>query len=366
MSRAPEGAAPRVSLTAGEIAELVGGRLEGTGDARLTGVAPLRQAGPDELGLLATRRYLRDLPSTGAGALLVSAELADDVGRRGGPGTRIVVEDAHRALTTLLERFHPEPEEETGVHPTAVLGRGVELGRRVRIGPYAVLECGVAVEDGVRIGAHCVVGRGSRIGRGSVLHPHVVVYPGSTLGERVILHAGVRVGADGFGYVEVDGEHRKVPQVGTCEIEDDVEIGANCTLDRGSIGRTVVGRGTKLDNLVHVGHNVEIGPRSLLVAQVGIAGSSRLGEGVVCGGQSGVGGHVEVGDGARLGARAGAVKDVDPGATVSGFPARDHRTFLKGTAMLMRLPELERRLRELERAVEPSGDAGGGEGGSPG
>jgi len=347
---------PAATLTTDEAAELVGGRLEGDPELVLEGVAPLAQAGPRELGLLAARRYLRDLSRTEAGALLVSEGLADEASGDDAPRTRVVVDDAHEALPTLLERFHPPPPRPTGVHRTAVLGHGVSLGRGVHVGPYAVLEAGVEVGDDVRIGAHCVVGEGSRIGGESVLHPHVVLYPGSRLGRRVVLHAGVRVGVDGYGYVQVDGTHRKVPQVGSCVIEDDVEIGANCTLDRGSIGRTVVGRGSKLDNLVHVGHNVELGPRCLLVAQVGIAGSSRLGEGVVCGGQSGVGGHVEVGDGARISARGGAVRDVEAGATVSGFPARDHRTFLRGTARLMRLPDLERRVRELERAVSSRAD----------
>lgn len=363
MTPVPEGSRYAVTITAGEAAELVGGRLEGDRDLLLEDVAPLAQAGPGELGLLAARRYLSDLSSTEAGALLVSEELAEEAARDDAPTTRVVVDDAHRALPALLERFHPAPDRPGGVHPTAVLGAGVSLGSGVCVGPYAVLEAGVEVGDDARIGAHAVVGEGSRVGSESVLHPHVVLYPGTRIGRRVVLHAGVRVGVDGYGYVQEDGTHRKVPQVGICVVEDDVEIGANCTLDRGSIGRTVVGRGSKLDNLVHVGHNVELGPRCLLVAQVGIAGSSRLGEGVVCGGQSGVGGHVEVGDGARISARGGAVRNVEAGATVSGFPARDHRTFLRGTARLMKLPDLERRVRELERAVSRSGD---GEGAGPG
>lgn len=350
-------------LRAGDAAELVNGRLRGDPDRTIRGVAPIVQAGPEELGLLASRRYLRYLSGSSAGALLVSEDLEKAVSEDdASPETRIVVEDAHRALVPLLRRLHPAEPEAVGIHPTAVLGSGVTLGRDVCIGPYSVIGDGAVLGDEIRIGAHVTVGRDCRIGAGSVLHPQVVLYPETVLGERVILHAGVRIGVDGFGYTTVDGEHRKIPQVGACVIEDDVEIGANCTLDRGSIGRTVVRRGTKLDNLVHLGHNVEVGERSMLVAQVGIAGSTRMGREVVCGGQSGVVGHVEIGDGARIGAQAGVIGDVEEGRTVSGFPARDHREFLRGMAMVMKLPELRARVRELERRLDDRQDRADGEG----
>lgn len=347
------------SLTAGEAAELVDGELRGPADVVLRGLAPLDQAGPDDLGLLAMRRYLDDASRTRAGGLLVARELAAGVeARDGAPATRIVVDDPHRALPALLERFHPPRAPEPGVHPTAVLAPGVRLGPEVSVGPYAVVEEDAVLEEGVRLGPHVVVGRGARVGAGSVLHPHAVLYPGTVLGERVMLHAGVAVGVDGFGYVQVDGEHHKVPQVGRCVVENDVEIGANSTLDRGSIGETAVGPGTKLDNLVHLGHNVRIGRASILVAQVGVAGSSRLGDGVMCGGQSGVAGHLRVGDGARLAAQAGVTRDVDEGTTVAGFPARERREFFKGQALLGKLPELQDRIQALEaRLAAREGEA---------
>lgn len=348
-----DGFAPGSPLTTREAAEMIDGELRGADDVVLRDVAPIDEAGPDELGLLAMRRYLDNLSETRAAALLVARNLAAAaVERDGGPGVHIVVPDPRRALPVLLRHFHPPRPVEPGVHATAVLGRGVELGEGVTVEAYAVLGEEVVVGDGARVGPHAVVGRGVRVGAGAVLHPHVVVYPGSALGERVVLHAGVAVGVDGFGYVTGEGEHRKTPQVGRCVIEDDVEIGANCTVDRGSIGETVVARGAKLDNLVHVGHNVRIGRGSILVAQVGIAGSSRLGEGVQCGGQSGVAGHLEVGDGARLAARAGVLRNVEPGATVAGFPARDRREFLKGQALVGKLPELRERVRTLESRVD--------------
>lgn len=340
-------------LDAGEIARLVGGRLDGDPSVRVRDVAPLDQAADDELGLLAGKRYLDRVADTRAGALLVAEELAPEAEAvDGGPPTLVVVDDPYRALPPLLERFHPPRRVEAGVHPTASIGPGVQLADDVTVGPYAVLEAGVIVEEACRLGPHVVAGRGSRIGAGSVLHPHVVLYPGSVLGERVVLHAGVRIGVDGFGYVTVDGEHRKIPQVGSCVVGDDVEIGANATVDRGSIGTTEIGRGVKLDNLVQVGHNVRVGERSILAAQVGIAGSARLGRGIQCGGQAGLAGHIEVGDEARIGGQAGVIGDLEAGATVSGYPARDHRRYLRGMSGVMRLPELRRAVRDLERRLE--------------
>lgn len=336
------------SLSLDEVAALTGGRVEGEPDIRIRGVAPVHDAGPHDLALLADRKYLKHLEERLPGAVLVSEELAAEAGA---VPARVVVEDPHRALVPLLERLHPAPEPSPGVHPTAVLGRGVRLGADVTVGPYAVLGDGTTVGDRVRIGAHAVVGEGCTIGNGSILHPHVVLYAGATLGERVILHAGVRIGVDGFGYVFTGDEHRKVPQVGTCVVGDDVEIGANTTVDRGSIGRTEIGSGSKLDNLVQVGHNVRMGPLCVVVAQTGVAGSTRLGRGVVCGGQVGIGGHAEVGDGARLAARAGVIGDVPPGETWSGYPARPHAEAIRASALTFKLPELVRRIRALERRV---------------
>lgn len=343
---------PRATLA--EVASLVGGRVLGDPGTVVSDLVPLAEAGPGQLGFLADRRYLKHLSGKDGVAVLVAESLVPLLVGEGPPG--VAVQEPHRALATLVAHFHPTSPPEPGIHPTAVLGRGVVLGERAHVGPYAVVEEGARIGDDVVLGAHSVVGRGARIGAGCVLHPHAVLYPGTILGERVILHAGARVGVDGFGYVFQEGAHRKVPQVGGCVLGDDVEVGANACIDRGSIGRTVVGAGSKLDNLVHVAHNVSIGPRSLLVAQVGIAGSSRVGEGAVLGGQVGVSGHLEIGAGARLGAQAGVIGDVAPGETVSGYPARPHREYLQAMAALFRLPgmrrELEDRIRVLEDRLE--------------
>lgn len=340
-----------------EVASLTGGRVVGDTGVRIRDVVPLHEAGAGDLALLADRRYVKHLDDASPAAVLVSEELEEAAGK---VAARVVVADPHRALIPLLERLHPAPEPRPAVHATAVLERGVRLGAGVTVGPYAVLEADVEIGDRVRIGAHAVVGERSRIGTDSVLHPHVVLYPGTILGERVILHAGARVGVDGFGYVFAGEGHRKIPQVGGCVVGDDVEIGANTTVDRGSIGRTEVGRGTKIDNLVQLGHNVRVGPSCVLAAQTGVAGSTRLGEGVMCGGQVGIGGHLEVGDGARLAGQAGVIGDVPPGETYSGYPARPHAETLRASALTFKLPGLVRRVRALEGRADGTGDDGQG------
>jgi UDP-3-O-[3-hydroxymyristoyl] glucosamine N-acyltransferase len=237
------------------------------------------------------------------------------------------------------------------VHPTAVIGPGTRLGADVTVGPFAVVGRNCLIGDRARIGAHAVAGDDCTIGDDAVLHPHVTLYPRVRVGARSILHTGVRAGVDGFGYTQVDGEHRKVPQVGGCTIGADVEIGANTTIDRGSVGSTEIGDGVKIDNLVHIAHNVRIGDLSIIVAEVGIAGSTTIGKGVTLAGQAGVPGHTTIGDGATIAAQAGVFGAVPPGETWSGYPARPHREALRSQAGLARLPRILTRIRALERAV---------------
>jgi UDP-3-O-[3-hydroxymyristoyl] glucosamine N-acyltransferase len=338
---------PDTQLTLARVAELTGGRLEGDGSRRVAAVVPAAEAGEEDLAFLAARRYAAAARGSGAGAFLVSKELEDHVSDR----PRVVVTDGHRALQALLTALHPVEPPEAGVHPTAVLGRRVRLGEGVRIDPYVVLGDDAVVGDGSHLGAHVVLGDGSTVGAGCVLHPHVVLYPGTVVGDRVVLHAGARLGVDGFGWAEVDGVPRKVPQVGGCRVGDDVEVGANSTVDRGSIGSTVVEPHAKLDNLVHLAHNVRLGSGSLLAALVGIAGSTQVGRGVLMGGQAGVINHLRIGDGARIAAAAKVLRDVEAGEVASGHPARPNREYLRKQAHLSRLPRLVARLEELEERL---------------
>ena len=335
-------------MKASAIAQAVKGRLEGGSDPDLTGAAPLDHAAPTDLTLLSSPRYVGEAEATSAGAVLVTEDLSARV-REGLP--RIVVRDVHTALAVLLPLLYPRPRHTAGVHPTAVIEPGVELGESVSIGAHVVVGAGSRIGDRVVIGAHTVIGRLCRIDADAYLHAHVTLYEGVVVGARTILHSGVRAGVDGFGYSHADGRHTKVPQVGRCMIGADVEIGANSCIDRGSIGSTVIGAGCKIDNLVHIAHNVQLGEHCIVVAQVGVAGSTRAGKYVTFGGQAGINGHITIGDGATIAAQAGVFGDVEAGETVSGYPARPHREALRAQAGLFRMPDLMKRLRALERAV---------------
>jgi UDP-3-O-[3-hydroxymyristoyl] glucosamine N-acyltransferase len=297
-------------LTVASLAELVGGHVvPPTGDpvpatARVVSrVAPLARADVDALSFYTNPRYSTEFEATGAGAVLVPPALAEAPGAR--HSFRVVVERPHEAMLALLPRLYRPAPRAAGVHPTAVIGRGVHLGPGVTVDAFAVVGDGATLGERAWVGAHVVVGAGVEVGADSELRPHVTLYPGTHLGRRVVLHAGVRLGGDGFGYVYADGAHRKIPHVGRCLIQDDVEIGANTTIDRGSVDDTVVGAGTKIDNLVHLGHNVRVGRLCLLMAQVGVSGSAVVEDGVILAGQVGVGGHLTVGRGARIAGQVG-------------------------------------------------------------
>lgn len=343
-------------LTVGELRERVGGEIEGDASTPVTGVAPLEGATGQDLSFLATRKYLSYLSGTQAAAVIVSRDVGD-LGEVPETTVLLWVEDAHIALAEALEFLYPPRARKTGVAPTAILEGGVEFGSGVWIGPYAVVGEGSQLGDDVSVGAHTVVGAGCRIGHGTELREHVTLYAGTVVGARCIIHSGVRLGVDGFGYVFDEGGHRKVPQVGRCVVEDDVEIGANTTIDRGSVGDTRIGAGTKIDNLVQIGHNVRIGRNCVLAGQVGIAGSSRLGDGVALAGQVGISGHVSLGDGVRVAAKSGVGGDIPAGETYFGSPARPHTQVMRAYAVFLRLPELFRRLRHLEQRVGTEPDS---------
>jgi UDP-3-O-[3-hydroxymyristoyl] glucosamine N-acyltransferase len=335
-------------LTLARVAELVGGRMEGPPDTVVEGLAPLDEAGPGHMGFLARKRYARFLPVCSAGSLLVSSEL-ESLTPLGTP--RVTVDQPYPALLALLTHFHPEEPVPATVHPSVVIGRGVRLGEGVRVEPYAVIGDEVSIGDGTRVGAHCVLGARTSIGAYTTLHPHVVLYADTVIGSGVILHAGVRVGSDGFGYTTVEGSVRKMPQIGRAIVQDGAEIGANSTIDRGSLGDTIVGADVKIDNLVQVAHNVRVGEGSQLAALVGIAGSTRIGRGAWLGGRASAINHLEIGDGARVTFGSTVMRDVPANETVSGTPSRPHREHLRRQALVGRLEGLLQRVRELERRL---------------
>jgi UDP-3-O-[3-hydroxymyristoyl] glucosamine N-acyltransferase len=345
-------------VTAGEIAAALGSALEGDANVAISGVATLESAQPHELSFVANPKYLPYLHRTRAGAILVPEALAASVPEG---IARILVDDPHVAMYEALRLIYPPRPAGAEVHATAVVESTAQLGEGVSVGPYAVIGARVRIGAGSTIGAHAVIGDDCEVGEGCTVHPHATLNEGVTLGARCLIHSGARLGREGFGFVWHEGAHRRVPQVGRCILGDDVEIGANSTVDRGSIGDTVVGSGTKIDNLVHLGHNVRVGRHVIIIAQVGVSGSTTIGDGAVIGGQAGVIGHADIGAGARIGGQAGVIGDVPPGATYSGYPARPHREALRGQGMVARLPDLMRRVRDLEQSLSRAGESGSGD-----
>ncbi len=333
------------TFTLSELAAKVGGTVIGDGAIRITDVRPLDQAGAEHLSFYHNRRYLEAAQESRAGAILV-ADAAPFPGR-----TLLVRKEPYAALGELVALFHPPVRPAAGVHPSAAVHSTASLGVGVSIGPCAVVGERATVGDRAVLGAGCVLGDGSAVGADTWLHPNVVVEPRCQVGARCILHAGTVVGSDGFGFATVAGEHRKVPQVGIVVVEDDVELGANVCIDRAALGETRIGRGTKVDNLVQIAHNVQIGEHSLIVSQVGISGSTKLGHHVVMAGQAGAAGHLEIGDGAVVAAQAAVMHDTPAGSMVAGTPARPLREHQRAMANLYRLDDLRRRLQAVEKAL---------------
>ena len=343
----------QISLTLADLADRLGAELVGDGDRLVEGIRPLDLAGPEHLSFLHNPKYVAQAAESRAGAILVHS--ADQL-----PGRDLlVIDQPYLAVAKALEIFHPRPQAEPGVHPSAVVADDLELGEGASVGPLVAVGRGVAIGDRTVIGAGCVVGNGVKIGEDCVLHPRAVVEDGCWLGDRCILQSGVVIGSDGYGFATVDGVHHKVPQVGIVVLEDDVEIQANTTIDRATMGETRIGRGTKVDNLVQLAHNVQIGEHCLLVSQVGISGSTKIGNHSIFAGQAGAAGHLDIGDRVMAGARAAVMKSVPDDSVLAGFPARPQREWMKAQAALRRIDglrkkvlELERRLREMEPAPE--------------
>lgn len=342
-----------MEITLEQLAVLTQGTiLQGDPQLVLKGFAGLRESGAEDLSFFANERYINDLRRTKAGAVLVAAgfsELPDGI-------AAIACASASAAFAEVVKRFTPPPRAmRPGVHPAAVVHPGAKLNpERVCIGPCAVIEEGVVIGDGTEIGPGCVIGEGARIGRDCLLHAHVTIYRHCVLGDRVRLHSGVVIGADGFGYEFQAGAHQKIDQVGIVQIDNDVEIGANTTVDRARFGRTWIGEGCKIDNQVQIAHNCVLGRHVIVVAQAGIAGSTRIGDYCIIAAQAGVAGHLDVAPQVTVTAQAGVTRDIKEKGAYSGTPAQPTKVYQKQQVHVRNLPELSERLRRLEQ-----GSAGG-------
>ena len=329
-----------------QIVALVEGRYGGDTSRAIAAVRPLAEAGENELTFLSGTKYQHLLEQTRASAVLVPESQSGDDPRF------IRVRDPQLALAQILEKWFAEiPRPAVGVSSHAVVASTATLGDDARIGAHVVIGERVRIGRDVTVFDGCSIGVDSVIGDGSILYPNVTLYHRTVVGKRCILHSGVVLGSDGYGFVTAGGVHRKIPQVGIVRVEDDVEIGAGTTVDRATLGETVIGQGTKIDNLVQIGHNVKLGKHCLVVSQVGIAGSSELGDYVVLGGQSGVAGHLRIGSGVKIGSRAAVMKSFEGEETLSGAPARPVQEHLRSEALIRRLPELMERLEKLEQKI---------------
>lgn len=329
-----------------ELAQYVGGQLEGDPRLEVEGISSIQLAGPREITFVVHQRHEKELEKSNACAVIVPER------RLGGDRPKIIVPNPYLAYAKIAQLFHPIHPPYRGVSQEALIHPSAELGREVTIYPFVYVEEGVKIGDGSCLFPWVFVGRGCMIGSRCILYPAVVLYPGCILGNNVIVHAGCVLGSDGFGYARDGRRSVKIPQVGRVRIDDDVEIGSNSAVDRASFGETWIQRGVKIDNLVQIGHNVEVGEDSILAGQVGIAGSSRLGKAVILGGQVGVADHVEIGDGALVGAKSGVAQDLPAGKAFSGIPAYQHRRWLRNTKIIPQLPELQRRIQLLERRIK--------------
>ena len=339
--------APAKSLKLIEVARLVGGELVGDGRLEITGVAGIKEAEKGDITFLSNDKYLPFLRETKASAVITSPEVRDAA------KPLVRTENPSAAFTKVVSYFMPAEEHAApGVHATAVVGPGVRLGRGVSVGPHVVIEKDARIGEGSVIGAGCFVGHGARIGAHCRLYPNVTLREDVESGDRVIIHSGTVIGSDGFGYETTGGKHVKIPHTGSVTLEDDVEIGANVCVDRGRFRNTLIGRGTKIDNLVQVAHNVIIGPDCLVVSQAGISGSTELGKNVIVAGQAGLVGHLTVGDGAVIGARAGVSKSVPAKTVVLGEPARPIQEQKRLFALIARLPEMFKELSELKKKLK--------------
>jgi UDP-3-O-[3-hydroxymyristoyl] glucosamine N-acyltransferase len=331
-----------------DIAKLIEGEIIGDEQTIIKGVAGIKEASEGDITFLANPKYFSLIDKTRASAIITAKDIESRSQK-----TLVRVDNPSLAFAKIVSSFSPtQITHPKGIDQRAALGKNLSLGEGIAIGPYAVVEYSVSIGDNSVIYSGCFIGHDTKIGSNTLIYPNVTIRESVTIGKRVIIHSGTVIGSDGFGYATIDGLHQKIPQIGTVQIEDDVEIGANVTIDRARFDKTVIGRGTKIDNLVQIAHNVIIGENSIIVAQVGISGSTTIGNNVTLAGQVGIVGHISIGDNAIVMAQAGVSKSVAPKTMVWGYPAKPLDVAKRVNASVQNLPRLYRTVAELKKRIE--------------
>lgn len=340
-----------MTFPAAQIALLINGKVEGDAQVAVHSFGKIEEATEGQLAFLANPKYEEYLYSTKASVVIIneSQELKQPV-----KATLIRVPDAYSAFATLLSKYQEIVQQQlTGIQQPSYISKSAKYGENVFIGAFAYLGENVTLGNNTKIYPNAYLGNNVVIGDNTIIHPGVRIYHDCKVGNNVTIHAGTVIGSDGFGFApQADGSFKKVPQIGNVVIEDHVEIGANATIDRATIGSTLIKSGAKLDNLIQIAHNVEVGHSTVIAAQAGISGSTKIGNGVMIGGQAGIVGHIQLGDGVKVNAQSGVSKSLEPGKAVTGSPAYDYTASLRSQAIFRNLPEMEKRLKELEALVK--------------
>lgn len=336
-----------MQLKLSKIAEITGGKLKGDGSAVIHDVSEIQNADEGDITFLGNPKYEHYVQETNAEAIIVDPDFSGDY------KNLIRVENVSLAFSKMLDHYRPSPPQpEPQIHSQATVSENAILGVNIYIGPNVVVEDEAVVENGAVVKANSYIGYKARVGANSLIHPRVTLYNNCAVGENVIIHSGTVIGSDGYGFTRTQEGIEKIPQKGGVVIEDNVEIGANCTIDRGTISNTRVGKGTKLDNLIQLGHNVEVGEYCFIVAQTGIAGSTKVDDGVTIAGQVGIAGHIKIGKNAQIAAKSGITKDVPPNTTMFWYPAREHSKARKDIVNIRRISKLKERIKKLEQEIE--------------
>ena len=338
-----------MEFTAKQIADFLGGTVDGNENAAVHTFAKIEEGVPGALSFLSNVKYTQYLYSTKSSIVLVNKDFKAE---QPVSATLVRVDNAYESLAKLMSLYASMKPAKTGISSLASVSEKAKIGNNVYIGPFSVIEDNAVIGDNTQVYPHVTIGEGASVGAGCILYPHVTIYYGCKIGNRCILHAGSVIGADGFGFAPTPQGYNKIPQIGIVELEDDVEIGANTCIDRSTMGRTVIRKGVKLDNLIQVAHNVEIGENTVMSAQTGIAGSSKVGSWCMIGGQCGISGHITLGNKVNLAAKTGVIGSLKDGETMMGYPAIGYRNFLRSSLIYKDLPELSKTVRQLEKEIQ--------------